>query len=364
MRSSQGSTRRSAAGLSPVKLNTVVLRGVNDDELERLLLWAWRRRMVPRFLEVMPIAEGAKLVGKHLVTAAEMTERLAAHLATGDAQVEPGKGPAKYIRARHDPSLRVGFITGTSDTFCASCDRLRVSSTGTLRPCLATDDGRRGGERSDRGRRGCDRNERLAKPGRSSPTARFGKAAPRRLRRPSPFAPSVDEGVPSDRQPNCLTGIQGLFGAGVRVNPRPQQVTSGRQRAPRRRQEVTSGRRRTPRRRREVTSGRQGATRRRQQVMSRRQGAPRRRQQVMSRRQGAPRRRQQVTSGRQEEPRRRQQVTSRHQGAPRRGQQVTRRRLGLPRRRQEVISGRQASTETTAKSDPRSSKEHRDDGKE
>jgi cyclic pyranopterin phosphate synthase len=97
--------------------------------------------MVPRFLEVMPIAEGAKLVGAHLVTAAEMRERLAGLIEPADGVTEPGKGPAKYVRARHDAGLRVGFITGTSDTFCASCDRLRVSSTGVLRPCLATDDG-------------------------------------------------------------------------------------------------------------------------------------------------------------------------------------------------------------------------------
>ena len=130
-----------AAGFAPIKLNTVVLRGVNDDEIERILLWAWERRMVPRFLELMPIAEGAKLVGAHLVTAAEMKQRLAEHLAAEEGQVEPGLGPAKYVRARRDPSLRAGFISGTSDTFCAACDRLRVSSTGVLRPCLATDDG-------------------------------------------------------------------------------------------------------------------------------------------------------------------------------------------------------------------------------
>ncbi len=99
-----------AAGFSPIKLNTVVLRGVNDDEIERLALWAWRRRMVPRFLEVMPIAEGARLVGKHLVTAAEMRARLAEHLLPEEAAAEPGLGPARYVRARRDPSLRVGFI--------------------------------------------------------------------------------------------------------------------------------------------------------------------------------------------------------------------------------------------------------------
>jgi cyclic pyranopterin phosphate synthase len=130
-----------AAGFAPIKLNTVVLRGVNDDELERILLWAWERRMVPRFLEVMPIAEGARLVKDHLVTVAEMRARLADHLVAGDARTDPGLGPAKYVASRCDPSLRAGFISGTSDTYCDTCDRLRVSSQGTLRPCLATDDG-------------------------------------------------------------------------------------------------------------------------------------------------------------------------------------------------------------------------------
>ena len=140
-----------AVGLLPVKLNTVVLRGVNDDELERLVRWAWERRMVPRLLEVMPIAEGAKLAREHLVEASEMRERLAPLLAREDGATEPGKGPARYVRARHDPGLRLGFVTGTSDTFCATCDRLRVSSTGVLRPCLATDDGVAAGREAARG---------------------------------------------------------------------------------------------------------------------------------------------------------------------------------------------------------------------
>ena len=129
------------AGLEPLKLNCVVLRGVNDDELESITRFAWERRMVPRFLEVMPIAEGAKLAVRHLVTAVEMRARLAGLLADAEPGVKPDRGPAKYVAARHDPSLEVGFISGTSDTFCGTCDRLRVSSSGVLRPCLATDDG-------------------------------------------------------------------------------------------------------------------------------------------------------------------------------------------------------------------------------
>lgn len=130
-----------AAGLGPIKLNAVVLRGENDHELEALTEFAWQRGMVPRFLEVMPIAEGAKLVAEQLVTVAEMRARLAHLLADGPFEIEPDRGPARYATARRDPALRVGFISGTSDTYCATCDRLRVSSSGTLRPCLATDDG-------------------------------------------------------------------------------------------------------------------------------------------------------------------------------------------------------------------------------
>ena len=128
------------AGLGPIKLNTVVVRGENDDEVESIVRWAWERRMVPRMLEIMLIGEGARLADR-VVPGAEIRARLA-HLVTDDEPArEPGRGPAKYLRARHDPSLRVGFITGTSDTYCKDCDRLRVASDGTLRPCLATNDG-------------------------------------------------------------------------------------------------------------------------------------------------------------------------------------------------------------------------------
>lgn len=129
------------AGFAPIKLNTVVLRGENDDELGSLVDFAWARGMVPRFLEVMPIAEGAALARTHLVSVAEMRKRLAFLLAEDAPEVEPDRGPARYVAGRHEPSKRVGFISGTSDTYCGSCDRLRVSSTGVLRPCLATDAG-------------------------------------------------------------------------------------------------------------------------------------------------------------------------------------------------------------------------------
>ncbi|MCS6898977.1 MAG: GTP 3',8-cyclase MoaA [Myxococcales bacterium] len=130
-----------AAGFDEVKINTVILRGCNDDELEAITHWAWGRGITPRFIEVMRVGEGANLPHNVLVTAREMQECLAPLLVQGDAVPDPDRGPARYRRALHDPDRRVGFISGTSDTFCERCDRLRVASNGVLRPCLATNDG-------------------------------------------------------------------------------------------------------------------------------------------------------------------------------------------------------------------------------
>jgi len=129
------------AGFAEIKINCVVLRGENDDELVALARWAWERGITPRFIELMPIAEGAKIAATHFVPAAEMRAALASILHAEEARVDADRGPAKYVHARHDQRLRVGFITGTSETFCDSCDRLRVAADGVLRPCLATDVG-------------------------------------------------------------------------------------------------------------------------------------------------------------------------------------------------------------------------------
>ncbi len=130
-----------AAGFAELKTNTVVLRDDNDDELPALTSWAWERGIVPRFIEVMRVGEGAHLPPETLVGHAEMRGRLAHLLVDEDGARDEGRGPARYVHARGDARLRVGFITGTTDTYCETCDRLRVASDGTLRPCLATNDG-------------------------------------------------------------------------------------------------------------------------------------------------------------------------------------------------------------------------------
>ncbi len=129
-----------AAGFDEIKLNAVIVKDENDVELESLVRWSWERGIVPRLLEVMAVGEGANLQDR-VVTAPEMLARIGHLLADGEAQREKDRGPARYLVARHDPGKKVGFITGTSDTYCKGCDRLRVASDGMLRPCLAKNDG-------------------------------------------------------------------------------------------------------------------------------------------------------------------------------------------------------------------------------
>jgi cyclic pyranopterin phosphate synthase len=140
-----------AAGFDEVKSNTVVLRGENDDELDAIVTWALARGIVPRFIELMRVGEGARLPAEALVGAAEMKARLAHRLEDGAGEPEANRGPARYVALRGNPAARVGFITGSTDTYCGSCDRLRVASDGVLRPCLATNDGVAAGTLAARG---------------------------------------------------------------------------------------------------------------------------------------------------------------------------------------------------------------------
>ena len=135
------------AGFEEIKSNTVVLGGDgtpgdllrNDDELEAFVAWGWARGITPRFIELMPIGEGARLRHRFVPYEA-MRARLAPLLDCSSPSQTPDRGPARYVSARGGSARRVGFITGTSETFCDGCDRLRVSSDGALRPCLATSD--------------------------------------------------------------------------------------------------------------------------------------------------------------------------------------------------------------------------------
>jgi cyclic pyranopterin phosphate synthase len=135
-----------AAGFPKIKLNTVAVRGFNDDELGRLALWAWERGHVPRFIEVMPMSGGRLYVPGELLPAAEIRARIAKTVG-GPLEPDPGEGirglgPATYWRVAAGPHAgrRLGVIAPMTENFCASCNRLRVSATGFMHNCLARDD--------------------------------------------------------------------------------------------------------------------------------------------------------------------------------------------------------------------------------
>jgi cyclic pyranopterin phosphate synthase len=135
-----------AAIALPLKLNTVAVRGFNDDELAGICTFAWEHGATPRFIELMPMAGGRLFVPGELMPAAEIRARIGAEL--GAMQVEhierPGLavGPAEYfvIRGGAWDGRRFGTIAAMTENFCGSCNRLRVSATGQLHACLARDD--------------------------------------------------------------------------------------------------------------------------------------------------------------------------------------------------------------------------------
>ncbi|MBN1889513.1 MAG: GTP 3',8-cyclase MoaA [Thermoflexales bacterium] len=134
-------------GLLPIKLNVVVVRGLNDDELVDFARLTLTHDWHVRFIELMPLANGGEwgkglpLPGHRYVPADEIqatiTARLGAVPQTAEALV--GNGPAAVFRL---PGARgtLGFISPVSRHFCPSCNRLRLTSDGKLRPCLLSGD--------------------------------------------------------------------------------------------------------------------------------------------------------------------------------------------------------------------------------
>ena len=130
------------AGLEPIKINTVVIRGMNDDEVvdlaQKTMAAAWN----VRFIEMMPVGNSALADDdwqERVVTAQEIRQRIESALGELEpAKISTGDGPARYYRL---PGARgtLGFITPISEHFCYQCNRLRLTADGQLRPCLLSD---------------------------------------------------------------------------------------------------------------------------------------------------------------------------------------------------------------------------------
>ena len=126
-----------AAGLK-VKINAVALKGVNEDEIPDLIEWAHGRGMDFTLIEVMPLGEiGEGRLDQYLPLSV-VRARLADRFSLEDLDYRTG-GPARYVRVG-ETGGRLGFITPLTHNFCESCNRVRVTCTGTLYMCLGQED--------------------------------------------------------------------------------------------------------------------------------------------------------------------------------------------------------------------------------
>ncbi len=133
------------AGFGPVKLNAVIIRGFNDDEILDLAAWAVERRLLLRLIEFMPIGEDTvwgEVAGGGCVPAAELRAVLASRWTLTPEGMRPGAGPARYLRLEGPDTpqgARVGVISAVTECFCDACNRVRLTPQGGLRACLADD---------------------------------------------------------------------------------------------------------------------------------------------------------------------------------------------------------------------------------
>jgi cyclic pyranopterin phosphate synthase len=126
-----------AAGLA-VKINAVALKGVNEDEAHHLIEWAHGRGMDMTFIEVMPLGEIDGLRIDQYMPLSALRAQLSEQFTLDDIDYRTG-GPARYVRVR-ETGGRLGFITPLTHNFCESCNRVRVTCTGTLYMCLGQED--------------------------------------------------------------------------------------------------------------------------------------------------------------------------------------------------------------------------------
>jgi cyclic pyranopterin phosphate synthase len=132
-------------GFTSIKLNAVVMGGLNDDDIVPICRYAWERDLVPRFIESMPMSDGALFVPGTFFAAQQIRERIVAAfgpLVSDDGSGISGVGPARYQRLADGAfaGRRVGIISAVTEPFCSTCNRVRLSATGNLHTCLAIDD--------------------------------------------------------------------------------------------------------------------------------------------------------------------------------------------------------------------------------
>jgi GTP 3',8-cyclase len=123
------------AGLGPVKINAVLMRGINDAEAPELLRWALGEGYQLRFIEQMPLDAQHGWSRQGMVTADEIFAALAAEFVLSPAEEPRGSAPAELFQVDGGPGT-VGVIASVTRPFCGDCDRVRLTADGQVRNCL------------------------------------------------------------------------------------------------------------------------------------------------------------------------------------------------------------------------------------
>jgi cyclic pyranopterin phosphate synthase len=123
------------AGLGPVKVNAVLLRGVNDDQAPELLRWCLERGYELRFIEQMPLDAQHGWSREAMVTAEEILAALGSEFALAPAEEPRGSAPAELFTV-DGTAATVGIIASVTRPFCGDCDRVRLTADGQVRNCL------------------------------------------------------------------------------------------------------------------------------------------------------------------------------------------------------------------------------------
>jgi cyclic pyranopterin phosphate synthase len=126
------------AGLGPIKLNAVIVRGMNEDDIVDLARLTLDHAWDMRFIEVMPLGSIADFQIESVMPVAEMKSRIESAFGKLEPIDWDGHNPARPYRLQ-DGRGTIGFISSVSEPFCAGCDRMRLSADGKLRLCLLRD---------------------------------------------------------------------------------------------------------------------------------------------------------------------------------------------------------------------------------
>lgn len=126
-------------GMSPVKLNTVVMKGINDDEVLDFVRLAYQYPLHVRFIEFMPIGDSAKTQQEWFLSSKEIKKKVDQQYNLINTAAVTGGGPARYYKL-YGGAGTIGFISPMSQHFCAECNRLRITADGQLRGCLFSKD--------------------------------------------------------------------------------------------------------------------------------------------------------------------------------------------------------------------------------